>query len=99
MSPESAHISGERFKSTPNNEWGQCVDRGDADFVSTADGKGKAMPFQARRVVGLQNNIGRGIIRVVIHGIRTGQALRRRETNIVRVDINDGERQSSSPFA
>ncbi len=95
MPPEGAHIRGERFQGTSDDERGQRADRSDTDLVPTPDGKGQAVPLQARGMVGLQHNIGRGIIRVIIHGVGTGKALRGRETNIVRMDINNGERQSS----
>ena len=98
IAPEGAHIRGERLQGASDDERGQRPDGGDANLVSTPDGKGQAMPFQARGMVGLQNYVGRGIIRVVIHGIGTDQGPRRRKTNVVGMDINNSERQNSSPF-
>src|SRR5207247_923835 len=64
IAPEGAHIRGERLQGASDDERGQRPDGGDANLVSTPDGKGQAMPFQARGMVGLQNYVGRGIIRV-----------------------------------
>src|SRR5579863_10427870 len=99
MLPEGAHIRGERLQRTPGDERSQRPDGSDAYFVPTPDGKSHAMPLQARGMIGLQNHVGRGIIRVVIHGIRTGQGSRRRETNIVCLNTNNSERHNTSPSA
>jgi hypothetical protein len=77
---------------------GQRPDGGDTDLVSTPDGKGQAVPFQAGGMVGPQNNVGRGIIRVVIHGIGTGEGARRWKTNIICVNTDNSEWQNSSPL-
>src|SRR6266487_1626092 len=95
--PEGAHIGGERRQSVSDDERGQRPDGGDANLVSTSDSKGHAMPFQASRMVGLQNHIGCGIIRVVIHGIRASQGSRRRKTNIICLDTNNSEHHNTSP--
>src|SRR6266536_2684530 len=95
--PEGAHIGGERLQSVSDNERGQRPDGGDANLVSTSDSKGHAMPFQASGMVGLQNHVGCGIIRVVIHGIRASQGPRRRKTNLICLDTNNSERHNTSP--
>src|SRR5947209_1607801 len=93
MPPECPHIMGERLQGMPDNEWGQCLNCGHTEFVSTPDSKGHAMPLQTCRVVGLQNHVGGGIVRGGIHGIGPGKRPRRGEANVIGLDINNGEHQ------
>src|SRR6266536_4970893 len=95
--PEGAHIGGERLQSVSDNERGQRPDGGDENLVSTSDSKGHAMPFQASGMVGLQNHVCCGIIRVVIHVIGAIQGPRLRKTNIICLDTNNSERHNTSP--
>src|SRR6266702_6862694 len=97
MPPEGAHITSERLQSTSDDEWGQRTDGCDANLVPAPDSKGQTMPFQARGMVCLQNHISCGVIRIVIHSIRSSEGPRRRETNIVCLDINNSDRHNTSP--
>src|SRR5207302_5467634 len=97
MPPEGMHITSERLQGTSDHEWGQRPDGCDANLVPAPDSKGQSMPFQSHGMVGLQNHIGCGVIRIVIHRIRSSKGPRRRETNIVCLDINNSDRHNTSP--
>src|SRR5574337_128565 len=77
----------------PDDEGSQRPNGRDTQLVSAPDGKGHAMPLQTRHIC-TQHHIGGGIVRVTIHGIGTSQRTRRRETNVMDLDINNSERQS-----
>src|SRR6266568_2789468 len=97
MPPEGMHITSERLQGTSDHEWGQRPDGCDANLVPAPDSKGQTVPFQACGMVCLQNHIGCGVIRIVIHSIRSSEGPRRRETNIVCLDINNSDRHNTSP--
>lgn len=61
MPPECPHVGGKRFERAANNKRLECCHRRHAQFVTTSNGKGQAMPLHARRI-GMQHHIGCGII-------------------------------------
>ena len=49
------------------------LDRGDADLVAAADGKGQPMPLVPLGTVGVEDQIGGGIVRILVHRIGAGK--------------------------
>src|ERR1051325_8950889 len=50
----------------------QRLDRRDTDLIPPAQGKGQAVPFPTGRAVGLENHVGRGIIRAGVFHVGRG---------------------------
>ncbi len=59
-----------------------------ANVVAASNGEGKAVALQ-RRIIRIEDDIGRRVIRVRVHGIRAVQTLRSRETQIEDAQVSD----------
>src|SRR5580765_2521348 len=64
------------------------LNRHAADLVAAADGKCEPVAAKAR-LVGIEDHVGRGIIRVRIHRIGTVKALRGRKAQVENPEIGD----------
>jgi hypothetical protein len=75
MSPEPAHIFRDPTQIEPDDQMFHRPDGRAANLVAAPDRESQAVAFETR-AVGSQDDIGRRIIRIGVHGVRTIQALR-----------------------
>ena len=81
--PVGTEVGGDALeRTTGDKQPGQGLDRLHAQIVAAADGEGQTMALQAVARVGVQGDIGGGIIRRRVHRIRAVHAPGRGKANI-----------------
>lgn len=71
---DCGNIGSERLEFPAQHQRLHRLDRGDADLVAAADGKDQSMPFVPLGTIGMEDQIGGGIVRILVHRIGTGKA-------------------------
>ncbi|MNT58649.1 hypothetical protein D3C72_1961010 [compost metagenome] len=87
--PEGAHVGDDVFEGQADHHRCQGLHGRDTDFVATADGEGQAMAFQAARRVGVQHDIGGGVVRRAVHRIGAVQGQGGGETDVAHAQVSD----------
>ncbi len=88
VAPETAHVGAYRVQAQAFHQVPQGLDRGAADFVAAADGEGEPVAFEPG-LVGLQDHVGRGIVRIGIHRVRAVQLAGGRKTQVQHTHGSD----------
>ncbi len=81
VAPESAHVRHDFLKRVSYNPWSERLNCRDAQFITSAEGEGQPMTFMIS--IGLENDIGRGVVRIRIHRVGPVQLSRRVKARIV----------------
>ncbi|MNI81328.1 hypothetical protein D3C73_1379310 [compost metagenome] len=87
--PEGAHVGDDVFEGQADHHRCQGLHGRDTDFVATADGEGQAMAFQAARRVGVQHDIGGGVVRRAVHRIGAVQGQGSGESDVAHAQVSD----------
>ena len=96
--PERAHVVGEVAQAAPHHQRGQRLDGRAAQVVAGADGE--RHPVALVRPVGVQHDIGGGVVGVRVVGIRPVEELGRARPQVVRGHSGDrGHRLCPTPGA
>ncbi len=82
--PKDAHLVGDLFQCQSNNERLQSTDGGDDDLVAATDGEGQTMAFPS--AIRAQDDVGRRIVRILVHGVGAIKFARGRKAHIVGVE-------------
>ncbi len=83
-SPKGRHVGGDVLEVAPDHVMGEQVDSGDAQLGPPPDCEREAVPRQAVGMVGLEDDIGRGIVGVCVHRIRPVEGSRGRKADVAR---------------
>ena len=72
--PEPGEIGSDVVEPPAHHEVLQRADRRDAELVAPADRERQTVPFNP--CAGLQDDVGRGVVRIRVHGIGAGRGPR-----------------------
>ncbi|MCY1226868.1 hypothetical protein D9M72_391180 [compost metagenome] len=73
--PEAAHVFGHPLQVEPDDQVTHRLDGRAADLVAAPDGEGQAVAFEPR-LVGLEHDVRRGVVRVGVHRVGAVELLR-----------------------
>ncbi|MNI05733.1 hypothetical protein D3C73_586940 [compost metagenome] len=96
--PESAHVGDDLFQRQTDHHRRQGLHRRHTDFIATADGEGQAVAFKVCRGVGVQHDVGRGVIRCAVHRIGTVEGQRSGEADVANAQMGDSNRHGGLLF-
>ena len=88
VAPEGAGIALELVEVAPHDVIAKCLDRRATQLVAPADREGHAVTGESR-VVGLELDVGRRVVRIGIHRVRAVEQIGRREAQVVHDHARD----------
>ena len=87
--PEARHVTLEFLQRPPDDQRGNRPNACDANLRAAAEREGEAVALDAR-LVGLEDHVGRRVIRIGVHRIGTVQLARGREADVKGYGLRDG---------
>src|SRR3982751_5990017 len=78
--PERRRMIEDLVDIAPDDEWGKGADRGGADFVAAPDGEGE--PVALGTGVGVQDDVGGGVVRIGVDRVGAVAGQRSREAQV-----------------
>src|SRR5205823_7886484 len=87
--PETAHVRGDRVQRPSHDDWREGVDGGHHDLRAPAQREGEPVTLEPVAGVGLEHNVGGGVVGLRVHGIGACERPRGGESHVVRREADD----------
>ncbi len=94
--PEAAQVGLDSLHRPTDDERRQRPGGGDADLRAPADREGEPVPLEPVVLVGAQDDVRRGVVRIRVHRVRAVERARGREPDVAGLQRDDGRHLGDS---